>query len=626
MVKPRQWHTLSALFVMAIILLDAGAVRAADRPNIVWITCEDLSPHLGCYGDDLAITPTLDRLAAEGVRYTRAFAHAGVCAPARSGLVTGMYPSSLGSQHMRCTATLPAFLKTFPELLRETGYYTGNVSKTDYNFAVPPGAWSGVRARAHWRARSPEQPFLYVHNLNVTHESKVRQPESEFQNLTRRVRPEQRQDPATVIVPPYHPDTPKVRREWARYYDMVTQMDYEVANVLQQLDEDELADDTIVFFFSDHGTGLPRAKQFVFDCGMRVPLIIRFGENWKHLAPAQPGSVIERLVSFVDFGPTVLSLAGVGIPDYIQGRPFLGEQITTPRKYVYGIRDRMDERYDMNRTVRDDRYKYHRNYMPYLPHYPWLDYMDLLETSKEMRRLKEEGKLTGALAHFMADTKPIEELYDIQADPFELINLAESPDHQDVLARMRAVHCDWVHETVDTGLLPEQYLRDRAIGLSEYEFARGGEYPLDHVLETALLMDQGVSALPELTERLSDDDVAVRFWAANGLTNLGAEASSAAEALLRTLNDDSPEVQIAAAQALCRMGRPEKALPVLADHLADERLFIRIAAANVVDRIGRQARPIIPDIQHALSLSYPDLKQGSEFLAWLLEHTLRELE
>lgn len=630
MVRHFRWAWIIYIFatclgVASVVLGNLPTQDATRRPNIVWITCEDLSPHLGCYGDEQAITPTLDKLATEGIRYTQAFANTGVCATARSALVTGMYPSSIGSQHMRSTTTLPSFLKTIPQLLREAGYYTGNVSKTDYNFPVPDGAWSGLRAKAHWRHREPGQPFFYVHNINTTHESRVRFNNEDFRKLTARVLSEQRHNPGRIHVPPYHPDTPKIRREWARYYDMVTQMDYEVADILKQLEEDGLVEDTIVFFFSDHGTGLPRAKQFIFDAGMQVPLIIRFPEKWKHLAPGSAGSDTERLVSFVDFGPTILSLSDVSIPDYLQGQAFLGKQEEAPRRYVYGIRDRMDERYDLSRTVRSDRYKYHRNYMPYLPHYPWLEYMDLLETSKELRRLNAEGKLTGAHAHFMAPVKPLEELYDIQVDPFELQNLANSSRHRQVLESMRAVHFQWVHDTRDLGLVPEQYLRDLAATSSEYEYGKSDAYPLERVLECALLM--GSRQTHEMVKRLNDRDATVRFWAANALSNLGPEARSAKQALLWVLeNDPVPEIRIAAAQALCRQGVPESALPVLATYLRDERLYIRVAAANVVDRIGDQARPILPEIQAALKHPWPNINQGANFLPWLLQHSLNQLE
>ncbi|NOX56372.1 MAG: sulfatase [Planctomycetes bacterium] len=417
---------------------EGAEINRPDRPNFLWLTCEDMSPNLGCYGDPDAVTPNLDRLAARGVRYTLAFAPAGVCATARSSLIVGMYASSIGSQHMRCTTTLPDFIRPFTTYLRRAGYYCTNQSKQDYNFKTPADAWDvGRGPKAHWKYRKPGQPFFAVFNYVDTHESRIRGPTRVKVPLTEA----ERHDPAKVHVPPYLPDTPLIRKDWARYLDLITMMDKAwIPQRLKELEEAGVADNTIIFFFSDHGVGLPRAKQFVYEAGLQVPLIIYFPPRWRHLAPAKPGSAVDRLVSFVDFGPTILSLAGIPIPKHMQGKPFLGPQAVPPREYVFGIRDRMDERYDMTRTVRDRRFKYHRHYMPFIPHYPWLDYMEQLDTAKELRRLKAEGKLTDGPAFFMADSKPPEELYDLQVDPHELHNVADDPRYREVLERMRRVH------------------------------------------------------------------------------------------------------------------------------------------------------------------------------------------
>jgi len=602
-------------------LLPGRAKRAAEasseppggRPNVLWITCEDMSPNLGCYGDAYAVTPNLDRLAARGVRYTNVFTHAGVCAPSRSGLITGIYPTSLGSHHMRCTTTLPDFVKCFPEYLREAGYFCTNQSKTDYNFDVPPNAWDVPRGgKAHWRNRKPGQPFFSVFNLTITHESRIR---ADYDKLEH--------DPAQAVLPPYLPDTPLVRRDWARYHDLITQMDAQAGDLLDQLDEDGLADETIVFFFPDHGVGLPRAKQWIYDAGMHVPLVVYFPEKYRHLAPAAPGSAIDRLVGFVDLAPSMLSLLGLEIPDHVQGVPFLGPQAGEPRQYVYGIRDRMDERYDMSRTVRDRRYKYHRNYFPARPFAPWLDYMEKLATMQEWRRLRAEGKLSGVQAFFMRDTKPVEELYDVEADPFEQVNLAGSPEHQEVLKRMREVHFAWMRETLDLGLLPEQDMRNRARGSSEYEMARRGPaaFPFDRIFETAVLSGQGPDAVGELVRRLNDDDAAVRFWAVIGLTNAGTRDASAAGALEKALADPSVEVRIVAAEAVCRIDREAAALPVLTEALTDESWWVRLEAANVLDRVGEKARPALGAMRKAVE----DPSRDNLFVRWVLDHTLRQL-
>jgi len=563
------------IVMMALAAISPTSVQSADtsdRPNILWVTCEDISPNLGCYGDTQVITPNLDRLAARSVRYTQAFAPTGVCATARSSLITGMYASSIGSQHMRCKTTLPNSIRPFTTYLRRAGYFCTNQSKQDYNFKTPADAWDvGKGAKAHWKHRKPGQPFFAVFNFMDTHESRIRGRTGHHIQLTAK----ERHQPAHTTPPPYLPDTPLIRKDWARYLDLITMMDKgEIPNRLAELAQAGVANNTIVFFFSDHGVGLPRAKQFIYDAGMQVPLIIYFPPKWRYLAPDKPGSKINRLVSFVDFGPTVLSLAGVPIPKHMQGKPFLGPQAIAPRKYVYGIRDRMDERYDMSRTVRDDHYKYHRHYLPFVPHFPWLTYMEKLNTSKELRRLQAAGQLTDGPAFFMADTKPVEELYDICVDPNELHNIADQPKYRDVLLRMRRAHLAWVRETVDTGLLPEQELRDRAVGSSEYEYARSGSYPLERILETALLMGQGTEVLPQLTKQLNDPDAAVRYWAANGLANLGRVADPAKEALVKRLTDSSLDVRVAAAQTLCRSGHVDAGLPVLTKLLENEQMNI----------------------------------------------------
>ena len=587
----------------ATLLLGFSSQAAAapgDRPNILWITCEDISPNLGCYGDKFAVTPNLDRLAARGVRFANCFSVAGVCAPSRSCLITGMYPSSLGSQHMRCKTTLPPSVNCFPAYLRAAGYYCSNNAKQDYNFATPRDAWDESSGKAHWRNRRPGQPFFSVFNLEVTHESRIRAEPENLARFTQRLTPEQRHDPAKVTVPPWHPDTPAVRRDWANYYDLITAMDYQVADLLAQLEKDGLADDTIVFFFSDHGTGLPRAKQWIFEAGLQTPLLIHFPEKWRRLAPVAPGSVVERLVSFVDFAPSVLSLTGASIPAHMQGVPFLGGQARAPRQYVFGIRDRMDERVDMMRTVRDERFKYHRNYLPHLPFAQPIEYMDLLPTMKELRRLSAAGQLTGAAAHFMAPAKAAEELYDLRADPHETRNLSGLPEFQPVLQRMRAAHLQWARDTRDLSLLPETEMRARAEGSSPYEIARRGDtFPLERLLQTAELTRSGVEALPKMVEALKDGDSAVRYWGASALTVLGTNARPAAEAMAKMLTDSSPNVRIAAAHALCKVGRERDAVPVLAELLTDQSEWVRVTAVNVLDLIDEKARPALAALRKA---------------------------
>lgn len=581
------------LLVGCIHPLDMAA-EVQERPNILWVTIEDSSPTLGCYGDVYANTPNIDAFAERGVRFTRAFATTGVCATARSSLILGMPSSSAGSQHMRSTVTLPEDVHPFPRYLRDAGYFCTNNLKTDYNFPVPDGVWDQNGKTAHWRNRAPGQPFFSVFNSMTPHESRIRSRWA----LTEGLKPEQRHDPAKANLPSYLPDTPETRADWARYHDLLTRVDtFELPKILGQLEEDGLAEETIVFFFSDHGVGLPRAKQFIFDSGMQVPLIVYYPKKWEHLAPAKTGSTYDELVSFIDFAPTVLEMAGVTAPDYMQGKTFDQIGKTSGKRYVYGTRDRMDERIDLSRTVRGEHFKYHRNYMPFLPHFPWLEYMEKLDTSKELRRLAAAGGLSDGLAYFMGPDKSLEELYDIEKDPDELNNLAGNPRYAKELRRLRAAHFDWVRRSVDTGLIPEQMLRDLSKGTSEYEYARSGDYPIEDCIKVARLMEKGEEGFSKLSAALGDLYPAVRYWAAVGLSNLGPKAADAAEKLEKALYDPYSDVAIVAAEALCRIGQPEPALPILSWYIENGRPLERLAAANVVDRIDELAIPIVGSIQ-----------------------------
>jgi len=587
--------------VALIALGEFAAAEAEPRPNILWITCEDTSPNLGCYGDQFAVTPNLDRLAGEGVRYTNAFSVCGVCAVGRSCLITGVYPTSLGSHHMRCRTTLPEHIKCFSELLRGAGYYCTNNVKTDYNFDVPNSAWDECSRQAHWRNREPGQRFFAVFNFTVSHESQIRCSEKVYERHMQDIPTEWRHDPAKVTVPPYHPDTPEVRRDWARYYDVVTAMDHQAGGILKQLEEDGLKEETIVFFYSDHGAGMPRCKKWIYDGGTRVPLVVRFPEKYRKWAPGAPGAATDRLVSFVDFAPTVLSLTGVEIPDYMQGSAFLGDSACPPRKYVYLMRSRMAERYDLVRGVHDERYLYLRNYMPHLTYSQHISYTYQMPTMQVWDRLARQGKLTGPPALWFRPTKPLEELYDTLKDPHQLESLAGDPEYTRVLERMRAEHLRWVAETRDLGFLPEYDQLLRSEGSTPYEMALDPQkYPLERILAAAELTGRGVEQLPKLIELLGDEDAAVRYWAAVGLKALGPEAASAEQPLVKALEDPSRNVRIAAADALVSIGSRADVMPVLVEGVRYPSEWIRLRALNVLDTMGDKARAALPEIKMAL--------------------------
>ena len=592
--------------LVAAGLFASGLALAAEesgpkRPNVLWITCEDISPNLGCYGDSCARTPVLDRLASQGVRYTNAYGITGVCAVNRSCIITGLYSSTLGSQDMRSTTRLPQQVKCFSEYLRNAGYYCTNNVKTDYNFPVPKNAWDESSGKAHWRKRKPGQPFFSVFNFTVCHESQIRQADASFFKNTSRLTPQQRHDPDTVSIPPFHPDTPEVRQDWARYHDLITAMDYLAGDVLKQLEEDELADDTIVFFYSDHGAGMPGCKKWVWESGLRVPLIVRFPDMYKTWSPGERGSATDRLVSFVDLAPTVLSLAGVDVPPHVQGEAFLGSQQSQPRQYVYGIRDRMAERYDTVRLVRDKQFQYVRNYQPQLSWSQYVSYTEEMPTMKVWRSLAEQGRLNPVQARYFNPTKPLEQLYDTAADPHQIDNLAGDPKYATVLKRMREESIRWMHRTGDLGLLPEYEMHRRALGRTPYDVAfDASANPLDRLLEAADLANlMDADRVPDLVQLLGDEDPAIRYWGATGLTALREKASPAADKLLAAVEDESPNVRVAAAEALANIGRLEDAMPVLIAGLEHDTPFIRLRAINVLDRLGPKARPALAAIKNA---------------------------
>lgn len=450
--------------VASAAILAAGEPRMTQAdglkpPNILWLSAEDLSPDLGCYGDTYATTPNLDAFARRAMRFDRVFSHSGVCAPSRSGIITGMYPTTIGTQHMRCSGIPPAGVKCFPEYLRASGYYCTNNSKTDYQFESPVSAWDENSKNAHWKNRPNGAPFFSVFNFLTTHEGQVRSRDPERLAQIEALG-DLRHDPEGVALPPYHADTPATRQDWAQYYDLITLMDREVGSALAELEAAGLTEDTIVWFWGDHGRGLTRCKRWLYESGTRVPLLVHIPEKYRAwVCPDHPDSLASgtnaQLISFIDFAPTMLSLAGVGLPPHFQGQAFLGRAQVKARDYVYGARDRMDETYDCIRTVRDVRFRYFRNYMPWLTYAQPIEYMDQMPMARDLRRLHAEGKLNDAQARWFASAKPLEELYDLDSDPHELHNLADDPAFAEELLRLREVHQKWAAATGDLGLIPE---------------------------------------------------------------------------------------------------------------------------------------------------------------------------
>lgn len=449
-------------FVFFLLLLTLVHSQAATRPNIIWIVGEDLGPELGCYGDSYARTPNLDKFAAQSARFTRAFTHAPVCAPARSGLITGQYPTKIGTHHMRSKLLAPP--KLFTEHLRAAGYHVAWPGKTDFNFDVPTNAFDTTKP---WIDNPPKQPFFGYINLGVTHESQIRAARPAFARNTAKLAAADRHDPARAPIPPYHPDTPEIRRDLANYYDLVTALDYQFGEIIAKLEAANLTTNSIIIFFGDHGRGLPRSKRWVYDSGIHVPLIVRI--------PGEKPAVREDLVSFIDFAPTVLSLAGLEPPKEMDGQIFLGPKRAKDRQYIYAARDRMDEAPDRIRAIREARYKYIKNLQPELPYSQRIAYMEEMPTTRIWREQHAAKKLNAVQSLWFAEKKPTEELYDTATDPHEVNNLATNPAHSSKLAELRSTLSEWIKSTGDLGAIPETNLIARGLvadKLSEYEIRK----------------------------------------------------------------------------------------------------------------------------------------------------------
>ena len=465
---------------------DKQASTSPERPNILWLVTEDMGAYIPPFGDSTIQTPNLSRLAKEGVIYPNLYSTSGVCAPSRAAIATGMYPSSIGANHMRTNSNmdktgLPAYeavppsqVKMISELLRMEGYYCTNNYKQDYQFKAPKTAWDESSKYAHWRNRKDNQPFFSIFNFTETHESGLFEPYGHRHIETRHYhagdttytwKPGRMTEAETPVhlskdtkfsIPPYLPDNEVVRNDMWKLYNNISEMDKQVGAVLKQLEEDGLLENTIIIFYGDHGGPLPRQKRLVYDSGLNTPMIIRF-PNKKNANTKD-----EQLISFIDFAPTLLSLAGMEPKDYMQGQAFLGNyKAKKERQYIHAAGDRFDGVTDVIRAVRDDQFKYIKNYRPDQPFYLPIVYRERIPTMQELLRLREEDKLDSIQMQWFRKNKPADELFDCKNDPHELNNLANDPVYQEKLAELKNEMNRWLVAIDDNPNLPEQALINR---------------------------------------------------------------------------------------------------------------------------------------------------------------------
>jgi arylsulfatase A-like enzyme len=586
--------------------------EAKPLPNILWLVSEDHSPFLGAYGDTVAHSPVVDALAKKGILYRHAYASAPVCAPSRFGILTGCYPeSSAPAQHMRAMANLPTIMRTYPEYMRALGYHCTNNDKTDYNCDVEPARiWNESSNTAHWRNRPDGAPFMAVFNYMTTHESRLFRPTLVAGPVT----------PDQVRIPPYLPDTPAMRTDFASYYNLIAQMDTELGVRLAELEADGLADDTIVFYYSDHGGVLPRSKRYCYEEGMRSALVVHFPPKWQHLSPVPMGSEVTHPVSLLDLAPTILSIAGVPKPAQMHGAAFLGSHVAKPAPYAFGMRNRMDERYDFVRTACDGRYRYIRNYMP---HRPWGVYSSFEWTAKGYQSWDEArlaGTLTPEQSRFFG-RKPYEEFYDLERDPHQLVNLAGDASSAPGMARFRRALDRHMLRIRDNGFIPEGELGEGFAATRSNAL-----YPLKSIMTVAQTAARGDGRnAPRLQKLLGHDNATIRYWAATGLVILGEGAKPAAAQLVRLAEaDPSPAVRAASAEALCNIGQTDAGLAVLQRLIAPgQPMPQRLMALNALDAIDDKALPALPAIRAIVDDENDYIIRAARYLVAVLDGTYR---
>ena len=581
------------LFILALIIINTAL--ASSSPNILWITSEDNSIEwISCYGSKNAKTPHIDQLAKEGFRYLYCFDNGAVCAPTRSSWITGMHSISNGTQPMRSGFEIPESISFYNELLQKAGYFTSNCSKTDYNLRGPKGRnpkdfwnYSGGDYAGTWKKRKDGQPFFTVYNIGESHESRA------FGDHN-----DESIDPNKMILAPYHPDLPEMRNTYAKYASAVSKMDKLVGQAIENLKKDNLYEDTILVYNSDHGGVLARSKRFLYSSGIHCPLIVRIPEKWKHLYPKgkEPGSTIDRIVSFIDMPKTWVSLTGAEMTDNFQGRIFLGPDTEPEPQYHLSWRSRADERFDCVRVMRDEQFAYHKNYAPFAPNGQYLAYMHKMKATGAWERHHQAGKTNSVTGRFF-EPRPSEEFYDNFKDFHNIDNQIDDPLHQAKIKELKKELRRQQLKYFDCGLMPEE-MRARIIKENKttvYAFVRDPAlYPLAKYLDYSdLALSRKKANLKTLSKGLTNKDPVIRYWSVVGLLLLEEHAKPAINDLKKALNDQD-EIPSLAAWAIYLAGNPEYAKKwMLKTIIKDPR---NSTLANILDWMDKDSFSILARI------------------------------
>ena len=584
----KNWINKEWKWVIGLPLLLAGTPPKATLPppNILWVTVEDISPMLGVYGDPNAHTPHLDAFAKRSVRFTNAFATAPVCSPSRSCIITGYRASSLGTQHLRSEAAIPETIRPFPKYLREAGYFTSNNVKEDYNF-TDNSIWDNSSAQAHWRQREKGKPFFSVFNLMLTHQSKIFGSDEEYEKRIEDFLPFiTRTSPETLQLPPYYPDTPEIRKLWARYYTNVSIVDYQFSQLLQALEADGLSDNTIVFFYSDHGTGMPRHKRTLYDSGMKIPFMVHIPEKYAGKYHFKPGTLNDGLVTFLELAPTALDMAGIKLPAGYAGKPIFSSDEIKSREYIYGASDRVDEGFELARSIRTKQHLYIRNYLPHLPLLQPNWYTDHSEIMKALKQARNSPDLTQAQQSIFAPTRPVEELYDVVRDPHQLHNLASDKHQGGLIQQMRKTLRQEILKNHDTAFAPEPELNRLSRGTTPFEFSQDrAKYPLLELMKVCDLMLKADLTEKDLTPYLTHKNGLVRYWAVVAARQMVNNKNSLKPQLQKLLRDEIPTVQIEAAKLLAEFGDTQ-GVNLIISHLQSDDSPLTLYAARALQDLA----------------------------------------
>jgi arylsulfatase A-like enzyme len=546
-----------ALLLLVLSVLSGCQKKELPKPNILWITIEDSSPQFfGCYGDNDASTPVIDKLAEEGVRFTNAFSTGTVCSPSRSTIITGVRTFKMGTGNHRSNYSIPEFIHGFPYYLQQQGYYVTNNAKTDYNVGnvkqFTKEAWNESSNKAGWWNRKPGQPFFAVFNYADSHQSRTMTMPYKWyrKNVYDKLPAADRIEDDDFEMPPFYNNSPEMRKQFVRVYNSIKLTDNKIGELLQKLKDDNLRDSTIIFFYADHGEGMPRGKTNGINFGYRVPFVIWFPEMYKHLSPwGTAGIVTDELIDFEDLAPTLISLAGGEIPDYLKGRVLLGKNRSEPVDHLVLSNDRSDNGIDMVRTITDGRYVYSRNFMPFMPEARYIRYMEIGDIKQVMREELAEGKLN-ALQKSLFEPRPAEFLFDIENDLWETKNLVNNPEYKNVLEKMRKQLDKEILNARDIMFLPEYEIRLISKTGTPYEFRLDKKrYPINEIYAAASLSGKhGAEITQQQISLLKDRNDVVRYWAAIGLRSQNPEILKPfQQEIIEAMNDDYPPVAVTAA-------------------------------------------------------------------------------